>query len=165
MHLTPYYNFKFFGSIYDIPEDIVERKIEELSSVFELDEFINTPVRGLSLEQRIRCEIAASLIHEPQVIFLDEPTIGLDPIVKENVRKIIKRMNKEYKTTIFLTSHDIGDIEKLCKRIIIINDGKIAYHMNKPYNYALFILFKYIVDIALKFVLYVVFAILILSMY
>ena len=94
--------------------------------LFELDEFINTPVRNLSLGQRIRCEIVASLIHEPKVLFLDEPTIGLDPVVKENIRTLIKRMNKEYKTTVFLTSHDVGDIEKLCKRVIIINNGGIV---------------------------------------
>ena len=125
-HLTPYDNFKFFGAIYDIPEKRVEKKIEEYKMLFELDEFINTPVRNLSLGQRIRCEIVASLIHEPKVLFLDEPTIGLDPVVKENIRSLIKRMNKEYKTTIFLTSHDVGDIEKLCKRVIIINDGQIV---------------------------------------
>lgn len=87
--------------------------------------FINTPVRNLSLGQRIRCEIVASLIHKPEILFLDEPTIGLDPVVKDNVRSLIKKMNKEYKTTIFLTSHDIGDIEKLCKRVVIVNHGKI----------------------------------------
>ena len=125
-HLTPYDNFKFFGAIYDIPESVVEKKIEEFKNVFELDDFITTPVRNLSLGQRIRCEIVASLIHEPKVLFLDEPTIGLDPVVKENIRTIIKRMNKEYKTTIFLTSHDVGDIEKLCKRVIIINNGTIV---------------------------------------
>ena len=94
--------------------------------MFELDEFINTPVRNLSLGQRIRCEIVASLIHEPKVLFLDEPTIGLDPVVKENIRSLIKRMNKEYKTTVVLTSHDVGDIEKLCKRVIIVNNGQIV---------------------------------------
>ena len=125
-HLTPYDNFKFFGAIYDIPESRVEKKIEELKMLFELDEFINTPVRNLSLGQRIRCEIVASLIHEPKILFLDEPTIGLDPVVKENIRALIKRMYKEYKTTIFLTSHDVGDIEKLCKRVFIINNGQIV---------------------------------------
>ncbi len=125
-HLTPYDNFKFFGAIYDIPDAAVERKIEELKVLFELDDFINTPVRNLSLGQRIRCEIVASLIHNPKILFLDEPTIGLDPVVKENIRSLIKRMNKEYKTTIFLTSHDVGDIEKLCKRVIIINNGQIV---------------------------------------
>lgn len=125
-HLTPYDNFKFFGAIYDIPTNVVERKINEFIDVFELSEFINTPVRNLSLGQRIRCEIVAALIHEPKILFLDEPTIGLDPVVKENIRTLIKRMNKEYKTTIFLTSHDVGDIEKLCKRVIIINNGELV---------------------------------------
>ncbi len=125
-HLTPYDNFKFFGAIYDIPEQVAEKKIEELKELFELDEFMNTPVRNLSLGQRIRCEIVASLIHNPKILFLDEPTIGLDPVVKENIRSLIKRMNKEYKTTVFLTSHDVGDIEKLCKRVVIVNHGKIV---------------------------------------
>ena len=126
IHLTPYDNFKFFGAIYDIPEKIVERRIEEYKQIFELDEFINTPVRGLSLGQRMICEIVASLIHEPDILFLDEPTIGLDPVVKEKIRVFIKRLNKEKKTTIFLTSHDVGDIEKLCKRVIIVNNGHIV---------------------------------------
>ena len=125
-HLTPYDNFKFFGAIYDIPEKQVEKKIEEMRELFELDDFINTPVRNLSLGQRIRCEIVASLIHEPKILFLDEPTIGLDPVVKEKIRTLIKRMNKEYKTTIVLTSHDVSDIEKLCKRVIIVNKGQIV---------------------------------------
>ena len=125
-HLTPYDNFKFFGAIYDIPPSVVEKKIEKLKELFELQEFIDTPVRNLSLGQRIRCEIVASLIHEPKVLFLDEPTIGLDPVVKENIRVLIKRMNKEYKTTIVLTSHDVSDIEKLCKRVIIVNNGQIV---------------------------------------
>ena len=126
MHLTPYDNFKFFGAIYDLDDCVAEERIQELIQVFELEEFINTPVRNLSLGQRIRCEIVASLIHKPQVLFLDEPTIGLDPVVKENIRTLIKKMNKEYNTTIFLTSHDVGDIEKLCKRIIIVNHGRIV---------------------------------------
>lgn len=126
MHLTPYDNFKFFAAIYDIKESEAEARIRELQEVFELEEFINTPVRSLSLGQRIRCEIVASLLHKPEVLFLDEPTIGLDPVVKENIRALIKKMNREYNTTIFLTSHDIGDIEKLCKRIIIVNHGRIV---------------------------------------
>lgn len=138
MHLTVYDNFKFFGAIYDIPDKETEKIINELSELFELKDFINTPVRNLSLGQRIRCEIAASLIHRPKVLFLDEPTIGLDPVVKENIRKLIKKMNKEYKTTIFLTSHDISDIEKLCKRVIIINNGQIVMDdsmTNLKYHY------------------------------
>ena len=126
MHLTPYDNFKFFGAIYDLKDDKVEEKIQEFIEVFDLKDFIDTPVRNLSLGQRIRCEIVASLIHEPKVLFLDEPTIGLDPVVKETIRSLIKKMNKEYETTVFLTSHDVGDIEKLCKRVIIINNGQMV---------------------------------------
>lgn len=125
-HLTPYDNFRFFGAIYDISEQEIEQRIRELADTFDLEAFLNTPVRNLSLGQRIRCEIVASLIHRPKVLFLDEPTIGLDPVVKENIRSLIKQMNREFHTTIFLTSHDIGDIEKLCKRIIILNSGQIV---------------------------------------
>ncbi|MCI8291297.1 MAG: ATP-binding cassette domain-containing protein [Clostridia bacterium] len=149
MHLTPYDNFKFFGSIYDIPESEIEERIEDLKNTFELESFINTPVRNLSLGQRIRCEIVAALIHKPDILFLDEPTIGLDPVVKENIRKLIKKMNKEYNTTIFLTSHDVGDIEKLCKRVIIINNGKIIMDdtmNNLKYHY----LNKKIIEVKMK---------------
>ena len=148
-HLTPYDNFKFFGAIYDLKDYEIEKRIKELNDTLELDEFINTPVRNLSLGQRIRCEIAASLIHRPDILFLDEPTIGLDPVVKENIRVLIKRMNKEFGTTIFLTSHDVGDIEKLCKRVVIINDGKVVLDdsmENLKYHY----LNKKIVEVKMK---------------
>jgi len=125
-HLTPYDNFRFFGAVYDLTERETEARIEELSERFALREFIDIPVRNLSLGQRIRCEMVAALIHKPKVLFLDEPTIGLDPVVKENVRELIRQMNREEHTTIFLTSHDVGDIEKLCTRIIIVNDGQIV---------------------------------------
>lgn len=125
-HLTPYDNFRFFGAIYDLSEQKTEERIAELTEVFELGEFINTPVRSLSLGQRIRCEIVAALIHKPKILFLDEPTIGLDLVVKENIRSLIQKMNKELHTTIFLTSHDIGDIEKLCHRIMIVHSGHIV---------------------------------------
>lgn len=148
-HLTPYDNFKFFGAIYDLSDYETEKRINELVETLELQEFLNTPVRNLSLGQRIRCEIAASLIHKPQILFLDEPTIGLDPVVKENIRVLIKRMNKEYGTTIFLTSHDVGDIEKLCKRVIIINDGKVVLDdtmENLKYHY----LNKKVIEVKMK---------------
>jgi ABC-2 type transport system ATP-binding protein len=125
-HLTPYDNFMFFGKVYDLKKEEVIKRIDEMKESFELESFMNTPVRNLSLGQRIRCEIAASLIHCPKILFLDEPTIGLDPVVKENVRSFIKKLNRIYNTTVFLTSHDVGDIEKLCKRIIIVNDGRIV---------------------------------------
>lgn len=148
-HLTPYDNFKFFGAIYDLKDYEIEKRIKELNDTLELNDFINTPVRNLSLGQRIRCEIAASLIHKPEILFLDEPTIGLDPVVKENIRVLIKRMNKEFGTTIFLTSHDVGYIEKLCKRVIIINDGKVVLDdsmSNLKYNY----LNKKIIEVKMK---------------
>lgn len=125
-HLTPYDNFKFFGAIYDISDAATEKRIEELSRICDLKDILNTPVKSLSLGQRIRCEITASLIHTPEILFLDEPTIGLDPVVKETIRDLIKKMNTELRTTVFLTSHDIGDIEKLCKRVVIINNGKMV---------------------------------------
>lgn len=125
-HLTPYDNFMFFGKVYDLTEKETTARILEMTESFELGNFLNTPIRNLSLGQRIRCEIAASLIHRPKILFLDEPTIGLDPVVKENIRQFIKNLNKNFNTTVFLTSHDVSDIEKLCKRIVIINDGKIV---------------------------------------
>ena len=141
VHLSAMENFKFFGSIYDIKKDVLNKRIEELSTIFEIKEFINQPVKSLSLGQRMKCEMVASLLHEPKMLFFDEPTIGLDPIAKETLRKLIKKINKELGTTILFTSHDVGDIEEVCKRVIIINDGKIVlddsmrnlkyHHLNK----------------------------------
>ena len=141
VHLSAMENFKFFGSIYDIKKDVLNKRIEELSTIFEIKEFINQPVKSLSLGQRMKCEMVASLLHDPKMLFFDEPTIGLDPIAKETLRKLIKKINKELGTTILFTSHDVGDIEEVCKRVIIINDGKIVlddsmrnlkyHHLNK----------------------------------
>jgi ABC-2 type transport system ATP-binding protein len=97
---------------------------------FEIQDFLNTPVRKLSLWQRMRCEVVASLIHSPKVLFLDEPTIWLDMIAKQKLRDVINKINIEEKTTIFLTSHDIWDVEEICDRIIIINHWKIIYDWN-----------------------------------
>ena len=98
-----------------------------LKKVLGLEEFFLNPVRTLSLGQRMRADLAAALIHNPKVIYLDEPTIGLDVVVKESVRKAIKEINKKYGTTIILTTHDLNDIEELCSRIIIIDKGKKIY--------------------------------------
>ena len=98
--------------------------------MFNLEEIVNIPVRKLSLGQRMICEIAGIMLHKPEILFLDEPTIGLDIVVKEKVRNAILKINKEEDTTIFLTSHDLGDIEKLCKRIIIIDNGQIIKDEN-----------------------------------
>ena len=126
VHLSAYENFKFFGSIYDIKKNELEKRIDELSNVFDIKPFMHQPVKSLSLGQRMKCEMVASLLHKPKMLFFDEPTIGLDPIAKETLRQLIKKINKELKTTIFFTSHDVGDIEEVCKRVIIINDGKIV---------------------------------------
>ena len=138
VHLSAYDNFKFFGAIYDIKKEDLEKRIEELANLFEINEFINQPVKSLSLGQRMKCEMVASLLHNPKVLFFDEPTIGLDPIAKDTLRKLIKKINKELKTTILFTSHDVGDIEEVCKRVIIINDGKIVLDdsmKNLKYHY------------------------------
>ena len=119
--------FDLLKDIYDIPEERYRKTKEELVEKLNLKDIINVPVRQLSLGQRMRCEIAASLLHEPEILFLDEPTIGLDAISKQLVRDFIKRINKEKKTTIILTTHDMSDIDALAKRIILIGKGQVLY--------------------------------------
>ena len=118
--------------IYEVEESEYKKRMEFLNEVLELDDFITSPVRTLSLGQRMRADIAASMLHNPQVLFLDEPTIGLDVVVKDNIRKAIEKINAEEQTTVILTTHDLADIELLSKRIVMIDkgnkvfDGKIA---------------------------------------
>lgn len=119
--------FDILKDIYSISDIDFGRSMKFLNDVLELEEFIDRPVRTLSLGQRMRADLAASLIHNPKILYLDEPTIGLDIVVKENVRKAIKRINKEFGTTVILTTHDLSDIEELCERIIIIDKGKKIY--------------------------------------
>ena len=125
MHLPAIDSYKLYGAMYDIKPDELEKRIQEVIKMFSLEEIVNIPVRKLSLGQRMICEIAGIMLHKPEILFLDEPTIGLDIVVKEKVRNAILKVNKEENTTIFLTSHDLGDIEKLCKRIVIIDNGQI----------------------------------------
>lgn len=149
VHLSAYENFKFFGSIYDIKKDKLADRIEELATIFDIKDFMHQPVKSLSLGQRMKCEMVASLLHNPKMLFFDEPTIGLDPIAKETLRKLIKKINRELKTTVLFTSHDVGDIEEVCKRVIIINDGKIVLDdsmKNLKYHY----MNKKIVEVNLK---------------
>jgi ABC-type uncharacterized transport system, ATPase component len=137
-HLPPSDSFRLLGSIYEIPDRELKVRIKELEDLFEINDLMDVPVRKLSLGQRVRCEIAASLLHKPEIIFLDEPTIGLDVIAKQNIRDLIQRLNEHDKTTIFLTSHDVGDIEQMCRRAIIINHGTIVLDeslKNLKYNY------------------------------
>lgn len=125
-HLPPIDTFNLMSKIYELDEMEYKERLEYLVSAFEID-YLNTPVRKLSLGQRMRAEIVASLLHRPQVIFLDEPTIGLDIIAKQKIRDLIKDLNRKENVTVFLTSHDMDDVEKLCKRIMIANRGQIVF--------------------------------------
>ena len=119
--------FDLLRDIYEIPEKEYQATKKDLIERLNLKDIINIPVRQLSLGQRMRCEIAASLLHNPDILFLDEPTIGLDAVSKQLVRDFIKKLNKEKKTTIILTTHDMSDITTLAKRIILIGKGKVLY--------------------------------------
>lgn len=116
-------SLEYFGVMYDMTNEQIKNRAKELTKIFGLESFIDQPVRKLSLGQRMRAEIAVSLIHKPEIIFLDEPTIGLDVVAKKSLRDLLLKINKEENTTIFLTSHDVGDIESLCDRTIVINHG------------------------------------------
>lgn len=117
-------SFGILKQIYEIPQEKFNENLAYLKELLGLDEFFTTPVRNLSLGQKMRADFAASMLHEPKVLFLDEPTIGLDIVVKEKIRKAIKDINKKNKTTIILTTHDLDDIEEVCNRIIVIDGGK-----------------------------------------
>jgi ABC-2 type transport system ATP-binding protein len=137
-HLPPMDSLRLLGGIFEIPKREFQNRLSYLTEIFELGDLMTVPVRKLSLGQRVRCEIAASLLHRPEIIFLDEPTIGLDVVVKKKIRDLILYLNREEKTTIFLTSHDAGDIEKLCRRAIIINNGTVVLNdsvNNLKHNY------------------------------
>lgn len=113
--------------VYEIDEQDFKTRMEYFNEVLGLEEFMNSTVRTLSLGQRMRADLAAALLHNPKVLYLDEPTIGLDIVVKDKIRKFIKEINEKYNTTIILTTHDLSDIEELCNRIIIIDAGKKIY--------------------------------------
>ena len=119
--------FPLLKDIYGVSDEDYEERMNYFKEILGLDEFFLSPVRTLSLGQRMRADLAAALIHNPKIINLDEPTIGLDVVVKESVRKAIKDINEKYGTTIILTTHDLNDIEELCNRIIIIDSGKKIY--------------------------------------
>lgn len=120
-------SFTILKEIYNVTDEQYAERMEFLNRVLELDIFFQRPVRTLSLGQRMRADLGAALLHNPKVLFLDEPTIGLDLVVKENIRQAIKEINQKYNTTVILTTHDIEDIEELCDRIIIIDSGRKIY--------------------------------------
>ncbi|MBB3112593.1 ABC-2 type transport system ATP-binding protein [Paenibacillus phyllosphaerae] len=120
-------SFNLLRKVYRVPESDYRKRLDELVERLQLSELLNRPVRKLSLGQRMRCELVASLLHNPSILFLDEPTIGLDIVVKTEIRDFLKQMNREHGTTILLTTHDLQDIEALCSRVIMLDDGRIIY--------------------------------------
>ncbi|WP_058303666.1 ABC transporter ATP-binding protein [Gorillibacterium timonense] len=120
-------SFALIKDIYEIPDLEYKRNMEIFTELLDLNDYIHLSGRKLSLGQRMRADLAAALLHNPEIVYLDEPTIGLDVAVKERIRRFIKHINQENKTTIMLTTHDLGDIEDLCKRLVIIDKGRIIY--------------------------------------
>jgi ABC-2 type transport system ATP-binding protein len=120
-------SFKLLKEIYEVSDEDYEKRIDEFDEVLQLSDFWDQPVRKLSLGQKMRCELAAAFLHHPKIVYLDEPTIGLDVAVKERIRDFIKKMNRDKNITVMLTTHDIGDIEDLCDRIVVLDEGKKIY--------------------------------------
>lgn len=116
--------YSILKEIYDVPDKEYKKRMEFLNEVLDINNFISNPVRTLSLGQRMRADIAASLLHNPKVLFLDEPTIGLDVVAKDNIRNAIRKINAEERTTIVLTTHDLTDVENLCEHIVMIDKGE-----------------------------------------
>jgi ABC-2 type transport system ATP-binding protein len=120
-------SFKLLRRIYDVPQRDFDERLEMFHTVLGIRDYLHTPVRKLSLGERMRCDLAAALLHNPPLLFLDEPTIGLDVVAKDHIRQFLREVNGRYQTTILLTTHDLDDIEELCRRIMIIDHGRLLY--------------------------------------
>lgn len=120
-------SYKLIQKMYEVPVDTYKKNLEMFTEILELNSLLNVPVRQLSLGQKMRCEIAAAFLHNPKIVYLDEPTVGLDIFIKDKMREFVKTVNRENGVTVILTSHDLRDIEEICSRVIIIDKGKIAY--------------------------------------
>src|SRR5690242_18715644 len=120
-------SFKLLRRIYEVPERDFRERMEKFNQILGIQDYLSTPVRKLSLGERMRCDLAAALLHNPPLLFLDEPTIGLDVVAKDQIRKFLRAINREFHTTVLLTTHDLDDIEELCRRIMIIDHGRVLY--------------------------------------
>ena len=137
-HLPAIDSFALLSKIYEIPQAVYKKRLHELIDIFELEKLLIKPVRQLSLGERMRCELCASLLHKPEILFLDEPTIGLDLNAKLQIRTLLNRLSLEHKTTLFLTSHDTADIEQVSERVLILDKGELIkdssiYDLKKTY--------------------------------
>lgn len=120
-------SFKLLRRIYDVSQRDFDQRMELFHQVLGIRDYLHTPVRKLSLGERMRCDLAAALLHNPPILFLDEPTIGLDVVAKDHIRQFLREINQRYRTTVLLTTHDLDDIEELCRRIMIIDHGRLLY--------------------------------------
>ncbi len=120
-------SFELLRHVYRVPKERYEANLERFTALLELEPFLATPVRQLSLGQRVRGELSAALLHDPEIVFLDEPTIGLDVVAKQRVRDFLVELNRERGVTVVLTTHDLGDIERLCSRLVVIDHGRVIW--------------------------------------
>jgi ABC-2 type transport system ATP-binding protein len=120
-------SFKLLRRIYDVSQRDFDARMEHFNHILKIGDYLHTPVRKLSLGERMRCEMAAALLHNPPLLFLDEPTIGLDVVAKDHIRQFLRTINREFHTTVLLTTHDLDDIEELCRRIMIIDRGRVLF--------------------------------------
>jgi ABC-2 type transport system ATP-binding protein len=127
LELPPRQSYRMLAAIYGLDRAAEQRRVAELGELLGASDLFDQPVRSLSLGQRMRCELTACLLHDPEILFLDEPTIGLDLVAKQRFRELLVRLNEQRGTTIFLTSHDVADIEHVAKRAVVINHGEVIY--------------------------------------